>query len=82
MNKFAFFFKDNFVYPFVNFKEKKYIYVITNNDFCDVISYVEHNMEYLHYKFKLFYILVPYSYFSKLGILLQFNAFILFLMLF
>ena len=42
MNKFAFFFKDNVVYPFVNFTEKKDLYVITNNDFCDVISYVEH----------------------------------------
>ena len=42
INKFAFFFKDNVVYPFVNFMEKKDLHVITNNDFCDVIYYVEH----------------------------------------
>ena len=42
MRKTTFFYKESVVYPFVNFDYRKHLYVISNNDFCDVISYVDH----------------------------------------
>ena len=42
MRKTTFFYKESVAYPFVNFDYRKHLYVISNNDFCDVISYVDH----------------------------------------
>ena len=42
MRKTTFFYKESVAYPFVNFDYRKHLYVISNNDFCDIISYVDH----------------------------------------
>ena len=43
MEKLVYFYKGNVVYPFVNFeKQNQHYFVISNNDFCEVISYVQH----------------------------------------
>ena len=42
MLKKMFFYRSSVVYPFVNHEQKENIYTISNNDFCDIIAYVEH----------------------------------------
>ena len=41
-NETTLFYKENVVYPFVNFKKGSGNYFISNNDFYEVNSYVEH----------------------------------------
>ena len=44
MDKTVYYYVCSVVYPFVNTRfEKGKMYHITNNDFCDVISYVQHH---------------------------------------
>ena len=47
MGKDVFFFKEthlfSIVYPFVNFQEQKGNYFIANDDYCDIILYIENN---------------------------------------
>ena len=42
MNKIVHFFKENIVYPFINFEINNCIYLTTYNEYCDILSYVEH----------------------------------------
>ena len=43
LGKDVFFFKETIVYSFVNFQEHKGIYLIANDDYCDIILYIENN---------------------------------------
>ena len=42
MNKTVYFFKENIIYPFINFEINNCTYLITYNEYCDILSYVEH----------------------------------------
>ena len=42
MNKTVYFFKENTVYPFVNLEINNCTYLITYNEYCNILSYVEH----------------------------------------
>ena len=42
MKKNVFFFKDNIIYPFVNFQVRKDVYSISDLEYCEVIEHAEH----------------------------------------
>ena len=43
MNKTAVVHKESVVYPLANIQSKKVTYIITDNDFSDILSYVDHH---------------------------------------
>ena len=42
MKKNVYFFKDNIIYPFVNFQVRKDVYSISDLEYCEVIEHAEH----------------------------------------
>ena len=42
MQKNVYFFKNNIIYPFVNFQARKEVYSISDSEYSEVIQYAEH----------------------------------------
>ena len=42
MQKNVYFFKDNIIYPFVNFQACKEVYSTSDSEYSEVIEYAEH----------------------------------------